>query len=106
MLLLKSVNLVLVGRRIAFCNRKNVQFTVTAKKIMPSSTKSFNTKRKIMPGSCVPYGAKVKVLTIQHNHRGRIFFSIQECNCGIRPIRGKMRSTVWTVWFGCHAGVV
>jgi hypothetical protein len=50
-----------------------------------------------MPGSCVPDGAKVKVLTIQHNHWGRIFFSIQECIFGIRRIQGKMRSTVWTV---------
>ena len=57
----------------------------------------FNNRRKIMPGSCVPDGAKVKVLTIQHNHWGRIFFSIQECIFGIRRIQGKMRSTVWTV---------
>ncbi len=50
-----------------------------------------------MPGSRVPYDARVKVLTIQHNHWGRFFFSIQECIFGIRRIRGKMRSTVWTV---------
>jgi len=75
MLLLKSVNLVLVLHRIS------------------------GTERKIMPGSCMPYDARVKVLTIQHNHWGRFFFSIQECIFGIRPIRGKMRSTVWTVHF-------
>ena len=46
-----------------------------------------------------PYGDRVKVLTIQHNHWGRIFFAIQECIFGIRPIQGKMRSTVWTVHF-------
>ncbi len=34
---------------------------------------------------------------IQHRELSRIFFSIQECNCGIRRIQGKMRSTVWTV---------
>jgi hypothetical protein len=51
-----------------------------------------------MPGSCVPYGVRVKVLRMQHNHWSRIFFSIQECIFGIRPIRGKMRSAVWTVW--------
>jgi hypothetical protein len=50
-----------------------------------------------MPGSRVPYDARVKVLTIQHNHWGRFFFSIQECIFGIRRIQGKMRSTVWTV---------
>jgi hypothetical protein len=50
-----------------------------------------------MAGSGVPCGARVKFLIIQHNHLGINFFSIQECNCGIRPIRGKMRSTVWTV---------
>jgi hypothetical protein len=65
---------------------------------MPSHTMRFNNRRKIMPGSCVPDGAKVKVLTIQHNHWGRIFFSIQECIFGIRRIQGKMRSTVWTVY--------
>ncbi len=53
-----------------------------------------------MPGSCVPYMARVNVLTVQHNHWGRIFFSIQECIFGIRPIRGKMRSAVWTVQRG------
>ncbi len=42
-------------------------------------------------------GAKGKVLTMQHNHCGRIFFSIQECIFRIRRIQGKMRSTVWTV---------
>ena len=86
-----------MGRRITSCDRKNVQFTLTGKKIMPSRTMRFNNRRKIMPGSCVLDGAKVKVLTIQHNHWGRIFFSIQECIFRIRPIRGKMRSTVWTV---------
>ena len=44
MLLLKSVNIVLVSHRIT------------------------GTERKIMPGSRVPYDARVKVLTIQHNH--------------------------------------
>ena len=73
MLLLKSVNIVLVSHRIT------------------------GTERKIMPWSRVPYDARVKVLTIQHNHWGRFFFSIQECIFGIRRIRGKMRSTVWTV---------
>ncbi len=34
----------------------------------------------------------------QHKDLSRIFFSIQECICGIRPIQGKMRSTFWTVW--------
>jgi hypothetical protein len=86
-----------VGRLITSCHRKNVQFTFTGKKIMPSRTMSFNNRRKIMPGSCVPDGAKVKVLTIQHNHWGRIFFFIQECIFRIRRIQGKMRSTVWTV---------
>jgi hypothetical protein len=65
---------------------------------MPSSTKSFNYGRKIMAGSCVPWGTRVKFLTVQHNHSGVNFCSIQKCNCGIRPIQGKMRSTVWTVW--------
>ncbi len=50
-----------------------------------------------MAGSCVPCEARVKYLTIQHNRLGINFFSIQKCNCGIRPIWGKMRSTVWTV---------
>ena len=82
MLLLKRVNIVLVSHRIT------------------------GTERKIMPGSRVPYDARVKVLTIQHNHWGRFFFSIQECIFGIRRIRGKMRSTVWTVYFcTCYATV-
>ncbi len=72
MLLLKSVNIVLVLHRIT------------------------GTERKIMLGSRV-HDARVKVLTIQHNHWGRFFFSIQECIFGIRRIRGKMRSTVCTV---------
>jgi hypothetical protein len=76
MLLLKSVNIVLVSHRIT------------------------GTERKIMPGSRVPYDARVKVLTIQHNHWGRFFFSIQECIFGVGRIQGKMRSTVWTVWEG------
>ncbi len=59
--------------------------------------KSFYYGRKIMAGSCVTCGARVKFLTTQHNRSGINFFSIQECNCGIRSIRGKMRSTVWTV---------
>ena len=62
---------------------------------MPSST-----KRIIEAGSCVPCEARVKYLTIQHNRLGINFFSIQKCNCGIRPIGGKMRSTVWTVYLG------
>ncbi len=33
----------------------------------------------------------------QHKELSRIFFPIQECNCGIRSVQGKMRSTVWTV---------
>ncbi len=33
----------------------------------------------------------------QHKELSRIFFSIQKCNCGIPPIQGKRRSTVWTV---------
>jgi hypothetical protein len=64
---------------------------------MPSSTKSFNYCRITVAGSCVPCEARVKYLTIQHNRLGINFFSIQKFNCGIRPIRGKMRSTVWTV---------
>ncbi len=52
MLLLKSINLLLVAQRIT------------------------RTERKIMPGSCVAYGAPVKVLTIQHNHWGKFFFSL------------------------------
>jgi hypothetical protein len=51
-----------------------------------------------MAGSGVSCRARVKCLSIQHYHSGINFFSIQECNCGIRPIRGKMRSTVWTVY--------
>jgi hypothetical protein len=51
-----------------------------------------------MAGSGVSCRARVKCLTIQHYHSGINFFSIQECNCGIRPIWGKMRSTVWTVF--------
>ncbi len=35
----------------------------------------------------------------QHRDLSRIFFSIQKCNCGIRPIQSKMRSTVWTVYW-------
>ena len=58
-----------------------------------------------MPGSCVPYGVRVKVLRMQHNHWSRIFFSIQECIFGIRPIRGKMRSAVWTVYLQIDAAV-
>jgi hypothetical protein len=65
---------------------------------MPNSTKSFNYSRIIVAGSCVPCEARVKYLTVQHNRLGINFFSIQKCNCGIRPIRGKMRSTVWTVY--------
>ncbi len=44
MLLLKSVNIVLVSHRIT------------------------GNERKIMPESRVPYDARIKVLTIQHNH--------------------------------------
>jgi hypothetical protein len=74
MLLLKSVNFVLMMHRI----------TGTAWK-------------ENYAGSCVTCGARVKVLTIQHNHWSRIYFSIQECIFRIRRIQGKMRSTVWTV---------
>jgi hypothetical protein len=52
MLSLKSVNIVLVSHRIT------------------------GTEGKIMPGSHVPYDARVKVLTIQHNHCGADFFSL------------------------------
>jgi hypothetical protein len=35
--------------------------------------------------------------SIRSNNRGINLLSIQECIFGIRPIQGKMRSSVWTV---------
>ncbi len=36
--------------------------------------------------------------SIQRNSRSINLFSIQECNCGICRIEGKLRSAVWTVY--------
>jgi hypothetical protein len=58
---------------------------------MPSST-----KRIIEAGSCVPCEARVKYLAIQHNRLG-INFSLYKNTTVVYGIRGKMRSTVWTV---------
>jgi hypothetical protein len=75
----------------------SINFVLTGSKKAAGDKKRPWLEQKITPALRGPYGDRVKVLTIQHNHWGRIFFSIQECIFGIRRIQDKMRSTVWTV---------